>query len=576
MLIPADGNYSATTIAAQGFDPHLSEWSSFHGSQCAVLDSLAKIVAMGGDYKSAYLSLQEYMPRQSSPEKWGQTLAALLGANVILRDFNLAAIGGKDSISGTFKDIDVPPTLIAFALTVGNANHVLTPEFKKTAANVGWISVADEEGKLLSSETIKEKYDYLVKQIEAGNISSAYAVGAGGMIEAVAKMAMGNEIGFRFNNDISADVLNNKYYGSIVVEIKDGVKLDDTIVSMLGQTTVETSIQFGNESVLLADILESYESTLESVFRTKTSGADIDVELPAQSIQQWSAPGIFIPKTRNAEVVIPVFPGTNGEDDMSRAFRDAGANVKEVCIRNLTSEQVAESAERLARAVNGADIIALPGGFSGGDEPDGAAKLIVSLFRNPSVTAAVNEMLAKRDGLMLGVCNGFQALAKLGMFRNGQINEVDETYPTLGTNTIARHVSEYSQVKIRSTYSPWLTKVKTGELYQVPVSHGEGKFLASDAEMTRLLQNGQVFSQYTDHDGKATMLRPYNPNGSMMAIEGIISPDGRVLGKMGHVERVPERGQDIIGKNIPGKKFMPIIPAGVDYVERTRYTAHCQ
>jgi len=571
MLIPADGNYSATTIATQGFDPYISQWSPFHGSQCAVLDSLAKIVAIGGDYKNAYLSFQEYMPRQTSPEKWGRTLVALLGANEIMRAFERAAIGGKDSISGTFNDIDVPPTLISFALTVGNANNVITPEFKKSAANVGIVNVADENGTLIAIETIRAKYDYLVEQIKAGNIVSAYAVGAGGIIEAVSKMALGNEMGFRFNDNIPADGLNNKYYGSIVVEIKDGQQLDVSIVSLLGQTTAEKSIQLSKESVPLTEILDVYESRLESVFRTKTREAEINVELPVHStLQQWTAPGIVVPKLRKAEVVIPVFPGTNSEDEMSRAFRDAGANVHEICIRNLTSYQVTESAEQLAKAINGSDIVALPGGFSGGDEPDGAAKLIVALFRNPDVAAAVNEMLAKRDGLMLGICNGFQALAKLGMFRNGQINEVDATYPTLGTNTIARHVSEYSQVRIGSTNSPWLTRVKTGELYQVPVSHGEGKFLASDAEIERLIQNGQVFSQYADPSGKATMLRPYNPNGSRMAIEGLISPDGRVLGKMGHLERVPEGGLNVIGKNISGNKFMPIIPAGVEYVERTR------
>ncbi|MCL2623684.1 MAG: phosphoribosylformylglycinamidine synthase [Planctomycetaceae bacterium] len=569
MLIPADQNYSATTIATQGFDPHLSQWSPFHGSQSAVLDSLAKIVAIGGDYKNAYLSFQEYMPRQKSPEKWGQTMAALLGANEILRDFGLAAIGGKDSISGTFKDIDVPPTLISFALTVGNANHVITPEFKKASANVGILNASHENGKLFSGETIRKKYDYLVEQIKAGNIISAYAVGAGGMIEAVSKMALGNEVGFKFNDNIPLDMLNNKCYGSIVVEAKDGVKLDDQFLSMLGQTTTERSIQFGGESVSLADILKIYESKLEPVFRTKTREDEVDVELRAQNtIQKSAVPDVFIPRSRKAEVVITVFPGTNSEDEMERAFRDAGAIVKEVCIRNLTSRHVAESAEQLARAINDSNIIVIPGGFSGGDEPDGAAKLIVSLFRNPKVAAATNEMLAKRDGLMLGVCNGFQALVKLGMFRHGQINEVDETYPTLGTNTIARHISEYVQVRVGPTNSPWLKYVKTGELYQVPVSHGEGKFLASDAEIARLVHNGQVFSQYADLNGKATMLRPYNPNGSKMAIEGIISPDGRVLGKMGHVERVPEHGQNVIGKNISGNKFMPIIPAGVDYVCR--------
>jgi len=575
MLIPADGNCSATTIATQGFDPYVSQWSPYHGAQAAILDSLAKLVAIGGDYKKAYLSLQEYMPRQTSPEKWGQTMAALLGANETMRDFGLAAIGGKDSMSGTFKDIDVPPTLVSFALAVGEAQNVITPEFKKPVSNVGILDVTHKNGAHLEIDEIKKKYDYLVEQIREGNVAAAYAVGAGGIVEAVSKMALGNEIGFKFNDGIREYLLNNKYYGSIVVETKKGVHLDGNMVTPIGSTTAEKNIALDGDKVSLDDVLKAYESRLEPVFRTKTKEEDINVDLPYRYIPherkyRCTAPQIFVPKLRKAEVVIPVFPGTNSEDEMGRAFRDAGATVKEVLIRNLTSGQVTDSAEKLASAIRSSDIVAIPGGFSGGDEPDGAAKLIVSLFRNPEVTNAVNEMLGAKDGLMLGICNGFQALAKLGMFRNGRINEVDETYPTLGTNTIARHISEYSQVKVGSTNSPWLKGVKSGELYQVPVSHGEGKFLGTDAEIARLIQNGQIITQYADPSGKATMLRPFNPNGSKHAIEGIISPDGRVLGKMGHIERVPELGQDIIAKNISGKKFMPIIPSGVEYIERTR------
>jgi phosphoribosylformylglycinamidine synthase len=580
MLIPHEGNYSAATLAATGFDPFISEWSPYHGSKAAVLDSLAKLVAMGGDYKNAYLSLQEYMPRQTTPEKWGQTLAALLGANEILRDFNLAAIGGKDSMSGTFKDIDVPPTLISFALTIGDAKNVITPEFKKPQANVGFIDAVHPNGEIIKSQDIKKRFDYVAEQIRAGNIVSAYAVGAGGIIEAVSKMALGNEIGFKFDGDIPQRMLNNKYYGSLVVETKSGVKLDNNIVYALGQTTDEKAISLGGESVSLAEILKAYEKPLEPVFKTKTNEKSAEVKISCTAKQSplfdkelrttLSLPEIHVKKIRPAEVVIPVFPGTNSEDEMTRAFRDACAKVHEIVIRNGTREQIEQSIRQLKTAIHQSDILAIPGGFSFGDEPDGSAKGIVAFFRNNDIATAANALLNKRDGLAIGICNGFQALAKLGMFKNGQINTVDETYPTLGTNTIARHVSEYSQVKVTSTNSPWLTNVNIGELYSVPVSHGEGKFLADDQEISRLVGNGQVFSQYTDFNGKATMLRPFNPNGSKLAIEGIISPDGRVLGKMGHTERIPENGQDVIGKNISGNKFMNIIPAGVEYIEKTR------
>jgi phosphoribosylformylglycinamidine synthase len=552
MLIPADGNVSIVTLATAGYDPHIANMSSFQSAQIAVLDSLAKIVAMGGDYKNAYLTFQEYMPRQTTPERFGETLAALLGANEKLREFKLASIGGKDSMSGTFKDINVPPTLISFALCVENAEHLISPEFKQAGSTVAVLRVQG-----LTVAEIKQRYDSLVNLIRNGKVVSAFAVSSGGLIEAVAKMCFGNEIGFEFSQ------MRDSFYGDIVVEFLGDV---DEHFEVIGKTITEKVLRFAGENINLDVALGAYQSTLEPIFKTKTVENANCKQVPTVSKSRLTVANT---KQRVAKVVIPVFFGTNSEDEMARAFRDAGAEVIEVVISDRTPQHVRESITKLSQAITSANIVAFPGGFSGGDEPDGSAKLIVSMFRNESVAAAVNEMLSRRNGLVIGICNGFQALIKLGMFRDGKIETVDGSFPTLGHNTIARHISEYSTIKVVNTNSPWLYSVSVGEIYKVPMSHGEGKLLISDAELDIYIEKGQVFSQFVDEQSCASMQRPFNPNGSYMAIEGIVSPCGRVLGKMGHTERVPEKGKCIVGKNIPENKFMDIIKSGVKYIEKS-------
>jgi phosphoribosylformylglycinamidine synthase len=572
MLIPQDGNVSIATLATAGYDPHIANTSSFQGSQIAVLDSLAKIVAMGGDYKNAYLTFQEYMPRQTTSERFGETLAALLGAHEMLREFKLASIGGKDSMSGTFKDINVPPTLISFALCVENAKHLISPEFKHVGSTVAVLRVQG-----LTVTEIKQRYDSLVELIRAGVVVSAFAVSSGGLIEAIAKMCWGNEIGFEFSASLSSVIARceatkqssiditeiDSYYGDIVVELAGEVNEQYDII---GKTISEKLLKLGDESVNLDIALTAYQSTLEPIFKTKTIENDNCKQVPTVSKPRLA---VADTKQRAAKVVIPVFFGTNSEDEMARAFRDAGAEVIEIVISDRTPQHVRDSITKLSQTITSANMIAFPGGFSGGDEPDGSAKLIVSMFRNESVAVAVNEMLGSRNGLVIGICNGFQALIKLGMFREGQIETVDDSFPTLGHNTIARHISEYSTIKVVNTNSPWLYSVSVGEIYKVPMSHGEGKLLISETELDIYIQKGQVFSQFVDEQSRTTMQRPFNPNGSYLAIEGLVSPCGRVLGKMGHTERVPEKGKSIVGKNIPGNKFMDIIKSGVEYIEKS-------
>ena len=552
--LPVDGETSTCSGMAWGFNPFLMSADQYKGAQMAVIESVTKLVASGFRYEDAYLTFQEYFERLgTAPERWGKPLAALLGALDAQMGLGIASIGGKDSMSGSFEKLDVPPTLVSFATAIGKANKVVSTEFKKPESTVVLVRpIIDSETGCPNFFSLKANYKIVEDMIEEGMVASACSVGYGGIAEALFKMGLGNHIGFKMRADKTTHEMFQPMYGSIVLEMVS----DSPAGEILGETTKEYVFEACGEKLDMAQLQEIWEGKLEPVYPYRKAGPT--VEKINGKLTAPAAPKIGVAKPK---VIIPVFPGTNCEYDTAKAFARAGADPEILVIRNLTPADVAESCKALVKAIDNSQIVMLPGGFSGGDEPDGSAKFIASFFRNPEVTEAVRRLLQQRDGLMLGICNGFQALIKLGLVPYGDIRPITAYDPTLTFNTIGRHQSMLVRTRIASTGSPWLSKCEVGEQFTVAISHGEGRFVAPQEVLDTLMKNGQIATQYVDIEGNPTMDQSYNPNGSVLAIEGITSPDGRVFGKMGHSERSGE----YLYKNVTGDKYQPIFEGGVDY-----------
>ena len=555
------GKCDTVTMMSYGFDPYLSKWSPFHGAVYAITESIAKIVASGGDYRNIRLTFQEYFKRLGEDKtRWGQPVAALLGAYQAQMGFGLASIGGKDSMSGTFNDIDVPPTLVSFAVDVAKTTDIITPELKKAGNRLVRICIPTDAYNLPIYSEVKKVYKRVTKLIKDGAIKSAYAIGGGGALEAVAKMAFGNKLGVIFDEEVELKDLTDPKFGSFVVEMdtRDIHKLGIPGL-LIGEITEKHEIVFGDEVVTLEEAIDTWQKPLEKVFPTKSEGSQNIVD----TTRHYTKGNIYVCKNKVAKpnVFIPVFPGTNCEYDSAKAFERAGANVITKVFKNLDAQGIRDSVEVFEKAINESQIIMFPGGFSAGDEPDGSAKFFATAFRNEKLKEAVMDLLDNRDGLVLGICNGFQALIKLGLVPEGKIVEQNAKSPTLTTNRIGRHVSKVAYTRIASNLSPWFNNVNVDDVFSIPVSHGEGRFVADEDVIQELFKNGQVATQYVDLNGDPTMNEEFNPNGSYHAIEGITSPDGRVLGKMGH----SERRDSYVGINIYGQKDQKIFESGVEY-----------
>ena len=552
--LPVDGETTTCSGMAWGYNPYLMSANQYVGARLAVIESVTKLVATGFRYEDAYLTFQEYFERLGNkPERWGKPLAALLGALDAQIGLGIASIGGKDSMSGSFEQLDVPPTLVSFATAIGKASRVVSTEFKKPESTVVLVRpIIDPETGCPNFFSLKANYKIVENMIEEGMVASACSVGYGGIAEALFKMGLGNRIGFKMRADMTTHQMFEPMYGSIILEMVS----DSPAGMLLGETTKEYTFESCGEKLDMAELQEIWESKLEPVYPYRKAGPA--VEKINGSLTAPAAPKIGVAKPK---VIIPVFPGTNCEYDTAKAFARAGADPEILVVRNLTPADVAESCKALVKAIDASQIVMLPGGFSGGDEPDGSAKFIASFFRSPAVTEAVRRLLQQRDGLMLGICNGFQALIKLGLVPYGDIRPITAYDPTLTFNTIGRHQSMLVRTRVASTGSPWLSHCDAGSEYEIAISHGEGRFVAPQNVLDQLVANGQVATQYVDLEGEPTMDQRYNPNGSLLAIEGITSPDGRVFGKMGHSERSGE----YLYKNVTGDKYQPIFEGGVDY-----------
>ncbi len=554
--IPTPGYTDAATLMSFGYQPRLAKESPFDGAVYAVVESLAKIVAGGGDRREVYLTFQEYFPRPGTdPARWGLPFAALLGAYRAQTALKIGAIGGKDSMSGSFNDLDVPPTLVSFAVAPVSAKTVTSGALKKTDSSLWLIAPKRQADGLPDFADMMEKYDQLHELITAGLVRAAYTVSEGGVAAAVSKMAFGSKIGAVLSDSVQ-ERLFLPDLGAIVIETAA-----DTAVpfgTRIGQTCREASITIGDTVLPLNELLAVWQAPLEGVFPTKAAAGS--GEIPAYS-GAAACPVVAKSKFARPRVFIPVFPGTNCEYDTEKAFREAGAECDVFVLKNLTPADITESAAEMTKRIQNSQIIMIPGGFSAGDEPEGSGKFIATVFRNPAIRDAVTALLKQRDGLMLGICNGFQALIKLGLLPYGEIRDLDADSPTLTYNAIGRHVSQMVYTRVASCLSPWLSLSAVGDIHAVPVSHGEGRFVADAAWINRLAENGQIATQYVDLSGTPTYETAFNPNGSVCAIEGITSPDGRILGKMAHSER---RGEDI-AKNICGQQDQKIFLAGVQY-----------
>ena len=552
--LPVDGETSTCSGMAWGYNPYLMSANQYVGARMAVIESVTKLVATGFRYEDAYLTFQEYFERLGNkPERWGKPLAALLGALDAQIGLGIASIGGKDSMSGSFEQLDVPPTLVSFATAIGKASRVVSTEFKKPESTVVLVRpIIDPETGCPNFFSLKANYKIVENMIEEGMVASACSVGYGGIAEALFKMGLGNRIGFKMRADMTTHQMFEPMYGSIILEMVS----DSPAGMLLGETTKEYTFESCGEKLDMAELQEIWESKLEPVYPYRKAGPA--VEKINGSLTAPAAPKIGVAKPK---VIIPVFPGTNCEYDTAKAFARAGADPEILVVRNLTPADVAESCEALVKAIDASQIVMLPGGFSGGDEPDGSAKFIASFFRNPAVTEAVRRLLQQRDGLMLGICNGFQALVKLGLVPYGKIVEPTGGAPTLTFNRIGRHQSKLVATRICSNRSPWLMYEKVGDIHMIPVSHGEGRFVAEPALIEQLAKNGQIAAQYVGPDGRPTLDTEYNPNFSDCAIEAITSPDGRILAKMGHSERCGA----FVHKNIPGAKEQKLFLGAVHY-----------
>ncbi len=569
-----EGESDAVTMMSYGFDPYLSSWSPFHGAFYAVLTSVAKVVASGGDFRKVRLTFQEFFRRLGNDKKrWGEPLAALLGAYEAQMKLGLPSIGGKDSMSGSFHEIDVPPTLVSFAVNVGLVSHVITPELKKAGNQLVLLKFAKDEYDLPVYDDLLKLYDQIFELAKEGIIKSAFALGGHGLAEAISKMAFGNNLGVGVNSNIKEDQLFGSQYGYILVELEEEVvnQLKDMDISheKVGKVTYEPQFTYKEAVISMEEALESWTNPLEDVFPTISKENDekaprylYDVDKEGNQSSKDSKK-IYINKNKIAKpnVFVPIFPGTNSEYDTIKAFEKAGANVSSLVFTNLSPDNINESIEAYAKAIKEAQILAFPGGLSLADEPYGSGKFINNVFRNPKLMEATKELLESRDGLVLGISNGFQALIKLGLVPFGEIRPQEEDSPILSQNIIGRHVAKIVNTKVVSNKSPWLRKATLDGIYKMAISHSEGRFIASDECIKRLADNGQIASQYVDLEGNPTMDEKYNPNGSIHGIEAITSPDGRVLGKMGHSERMVNG----LALNIVGERDQKIFEAGVEY-----------
>ncbi len=541
---------------AWGYNPFISEKSPYHGAYLAVVESVSKMIAGGASFEDVYLTFQEYFEKpKKEAERWGKPMSALLGAFMAQKDLGIASIGGKDSMSGTFENIDVPPTLVSFAVTTGKTSEVVTPEFKLPFSKVYFIKPEYTKDNLPDTKSLVDIYGKVRALVEEGKVLAAYTPTYGGIAEAVMKMSFGNDIGFKFSDNVSLDELFAYNYGAFILEVTDDAAVDGIL---LGETTAEKSLCFAGEKVCLNSLYSDYENVLEKVF--PTNAAEAEGEITAYSYEcEKRAPSVI--KCTRPKVLIPVFPGTNCEYDSAKAFARAGAEPEIFVINNLSSKGISNSVEQFAHLASESQIIFVPGGFSGGDEPDGSGKFITAFFRNGVIKEEVNKLLKVRGGLMCGICNGFQAIIKLGLVPYGEIIDTDASCPTLTFNSIGRHQSRIVRTRIASNLSPWLSKAKVGDVYSVPISHGEGRFLASDELIASLAANGQIATQYVDLSGMPTSNILYNPNNSCAAIEGITSPDGHVFGKMGHSERF----SDGLYKNVEGNYDMMMFESAVEF-----------
>ncbi len=557
-----EGETNTATIMAYGYNPEVSKWSPFHGAIYAVVESISKVVASGGDYEKVRLTFQEYFERLGDdPEKWGHPMSALLGGFYAQMKLKIAAIGGKDSMSGTFKDMNVPPTLVSFAIAPAKTYDIISSEFKHTNSFIVKVKTEYDENDLPNFDKLVDNYKKINNLIKDKKIISAYTIGVGGVAAAAAKMCFGNKIGFK----LETEELFDYSYGSFIFEVNESESeiaalFENTCYEIIGKTNESKNIEVGNSVLSIDEALKAWMKPLENIFPTnfykEVNKADINV--PIYEMSEKTTEGINIAHPR---VFIPVFPGTNCEYDTKRAFEKAGAVAETLVICNLKEKWLEESIDKMVKMINNSQIVMIPGGFSAGDEPDGSGKFIAAVFRNPRVKEAVMNLLKKRDGLMLGICNGFQALIKLGLVPYGEIRDIDDNSPTLTFNTIGRHISCFADTKIISNKSPWLWNVKAGDVYKVALSHGEGRFAANEEVLKTLIENNQIATQYVDEFKNASYDIRYNPNGSVYAIEGITSPDGRVFGKMGHSERI---GNGLY-KNIEGEKDQQIFISGVKY-----------
>ncbi|MBU1115992.1 MAG: phosphoribosylformylglycinamidine synthase [Bacteroidetes bacterium] len=562
--IPTLINETTTgTIMSYGFDPFVSSWSPFHGAIYAVVESVAKIVASGGNYKSVWFSFQEYFERLGeNSTRWGKPMAALLGAYYAQMQFGRAAIGGKDSMSGSFKDLDVPPTLVSFAVDTANLENIISPEFKSTNSVVIYLPPKCDENYLPNFNLLKSNYEVVSELVKQKKINAIHTVKGNGIAETISKMCFGNRIGFKFDSSFDSKMLFQPAFGGLILELKSDVNPQENFANLefinLGNTILEEKIIVGEVEINLEEAISTWSEPLEDIFPTK-------VECKKTTFEDYKYEGksIYLAKNRIAkpQILIPVFPGTNSEYDSAKVFEKAGGTTSIIPVRNLTAKMLEETITELTESIKKSQIVFIPGGFSAGDEPEGSGKFIAAMFRNPQIKDAVSDLLNNRDGLILGICNGFQALIKLGLLPYGEIREIDDETPTLTFNKIGRHISKIVYAKTVSNLSPWLKNVNVGTIQAVPVSHGEGRFVANEQWLAKLKESGQIATQYVNFNGNPTMDVFFNPNSSDFAVEGITSPDGRVFGKMGHNERLG----NFVGQNIPGNKEIKLFEAGVEY-----------
>ncbi len=549
------GNTETCSLMAYGYNPFIAEKSPYHSAYLAVVESVSKLIATGAKFEDVYLTFQEYFEKPlKDAKRWGKPMAALLGAFKAQTELGIAAIGGKDSMSGSFEDLDVPPTLVSFAVTCEKLKNIVSPEFKGAGHKIAILHPQYDKNGLPVTSSLLKTFNEVRSLTESGKALAVYTLGYGGIAEAVLKMSMGNSIGFEFSDAISVEDMFSYGYGAFLIELADGVEAG----TVIGNTSNNKAIAYKNEAIELQELLGIYEDKLEPVFSCNIKTEGKKIEKISYDGRNTSSPAI---KTAKPRVIIPAFPGTNCEFDSARAAEAAGAEAEIVVIRNLTASAVAESVDYFAKRVAESQIIFIPGGFSGGDEPDGSGKFITAFFRNDAVKEQTMKLLKERDGLMCGICNGFQALIKLGLVPFGEIIDTDDTCPTLTFNTIGRHQSRLVRTRVATNKSPWLKNCEVGDIYTVPISHGEGRFIASDEFVEKLKANGQILTQYVDLDGNPTDDIRFNPNNSVCAIEGITSPDGRVLGKMGHSERV---GNGLY-KNVEGNYNMGLFDSAVKY-----------